>query len=73
MFLFKPVQWVTLETVVQVPHEGYGVRGGLHQVGQGGVQLVLPVVLSGYRIDSLHRVLNVKNSSLRILKLYFNL
>ena len=69
----QPVQGLTLETVVQVPHEGDGVGGGLHQVDQGGVQLVLPIVLPGYRIDSLHRVLDVKNSALRILKLYFNL
>ena len=63
-----PVQGVAFEAVVEVSHEGDGVCRGLHQVGQGRVELVLSIVLPGNRVDSLYRVLDVKNSSLRILK-----
>ena len=45
---------LTLQAPVDIPHQGHGGGGGLHQVVHGGVELTLPVVLPGDAVDLLH-------------------
>ena len=63
---------LTLEALVEIPHEGDSGGRGLHQVLHGGVQLALPVVLPGDPVDLLHRLFYRKHGVLRVLKMERN-